>query len=175
MDGDLKCCLSCPITRVAQIYNGFHVEPIWVIPIIFRLTINILAITIVKYTHCCIQRARVPESQTSVIRTQWEDGAGLHLFRLDKEIAWAYSAYPQTEYPNNPTPPRSAWITLNVRKIRRSTYTLVSTSVGTSLPSLSQWRAFSGSSQRLHLNVLPAASQRSGRSHIHVPAGKRRV
>ena len=81
-------------------------EPIWAIPIIFMLTINILAITIVKYTHCCIQRARVPESQTSVIRTQWEDRAGLHLFRLDKEIAWAYSAYLQTEYPNNPNPPK---------------------------------------------------------------------
>ena len=49
LDGELQCCLFCPITRVAQIYNGFHVEPIWVIPITSRLTPNILAITIVRY------------------------------------------------------------------------------------------------------------------------------
>ena len=44
LDRELTCCLSCPFTRVTQIYPGLHVEPIWVIPITIRLTPNILAL-----------------------------------------------------------------------------------------------------------------------------------
>ena len=36
-------CLSYPVTRVTQIYPGLNVEPIWVIPITFMLTSNIIA------------------------------------------------------------------------------------------------------------------------------------
>ena len=43
LDGELTCCFSFPVTRVTQIYHGFHVELIWVIPITFRSTPNILA------------------------------------------------------------------------------------------------------------------------------------
>ena len=43
--------------------------------------------------------------------------------------------------------PRSAWILLRGRR-RRSNYTIVSTSVSTSLPSLNQWKDLSGLSQR---------------------------
>ena len=58
-----------------------------------------------------------------MIRTQWEDGAGLHLFRLDKEIAWAYSAYPQTEYPNNPNPPKKCMDTAEQEKKKKYLHT----------------------------------------------------
>ena len=40
-----------------------------------------IAITLMRDTHCCIQGSRVPAHRTSVQRPQWEDGAGLNLFR----------------------------------------------------------------------------------------------
>ena len=40
-----------------------------------------VAITLVKTTHRCIRGTRVTESRISMTRPQWEDGAGLHLFR----------------------------------------------------------------------------------------------
>ena len=39
------------------------------------------AITLVRATHRCIWGSRVPAHQISVQRPQWEDGAGLNLFR----------------------------------------------------------------------------------------------
>ena len=72
--------------------------------------------------------------------------------------------------PTNQNPLGSAWIPLSGRK-GRNAYMLVSRSFGTSLSSFPQWTALLGSGQRLHLNVSPASSRRSGRSYIHVPAG----
>ena len=40
-----------------------------------------MALAIVRATHRCIRGSRVPTSRVSVRRPQWEDGAGLHLFR----------------------------------------------------------------------------------------------
>ena len=40
-----------------------------------------IAITLVRSTHRCIQGSRVPAHQISVQRPQWEDVAGLNLFR----------------------------------------------------------------------------------------------
>ena len=40
-----------------------------------------IAITLVHATHRCIQGSRVPAHRISVQRPQWEDGAGLNLFR----------------------------------------------------------------------------------------------
>ena len=40
-----------------------------------------IAITLIRAAHRCIQRGRVPVSHISVKIPQWEDGAGLHLFR----------------------------------------------------------------------------------------------
>ena len=40
-----------------------------------------IAINLVRATHCCIQVYRVPAHQISVQRPQWEDCAGLNLFR----------------------------------------------------------------------------------------------
>ena len=40
-----------------------------------------IAITLVRTTHCCIRVSRVPEYRISVQWPQWEDGAGLDLFR----------------------------------------------------------------------------------------------
>ena len=40
-----------------------------------------IAITLVCATHCCIRGSRVPAHRISVQRPQWEDAAGLNLFR----------------------------------------------------------------------------------------------
>ena len=40
-----------------------------------------IAITLVRATHRCIRGSRMPARKTSVQRPQWEDGAGLALFR----------------------------------------------------------------------------------------------
>ena len=40
-----------------------------------------IAITLVRATHRCIQGSQVPAQKISVQRPQWEDGAGLALFR----------------------------------------------------------------------------------------------
>ena len=40
-----------------------------------------IAITLVRATHRCIQGSRVPAHRISVQRPQWEDVAGLNLFR----------------------------------------------------------------------------------------------
>ena len=40
-----------------------------------------IAITFVRATHCCIRGSRVPEHHIRLHRPQWEDGAGLDLFR----------------------------------------------------------------------------------------------
>ena len=40
-----------------------------------------IAITLVRATHRCIRGSRVPAHRISVQRPQWEDGAGLNLFR----------------------------------------------------------------------------------------------
>ena len=40
-----------------------------------------IAITLVRATHRCIQGSWVPEHRISVQRPQWEDRAGLNLFR----------------------------------------------------------------------------------------------
>ena len=40
-----------------------------------------IAITLMQATHRCIQGSRVPAHKISVQRPQWEDGAGLNLFR----------------------------------------------------------------------------------------------
>ena len=40
-----------------------------------------IAITLVRATHRCIRGSRVPAHKISVQRPQWEDGAGLALFR----------------------------------------------------------------------------------------------
>ena len=40
-----------------------------------------VAITLVPATHCCIQGGRVTASLISVTCLQWEDSAGLHLFK----------------------------------------------------------------------------------------------
>ena len=40
-----------------------------------------IAITLVRATHCCIRGSRVPAHRIRVQRPQWEDGAGLNLFR----------------------------------------------------------------------------------------------
>ena len=40
-----------------------------------------IAITLVCATHRCIRESRVPEHRISVQRPQWEDGAGITLFR----------------------------------------------------------------------------------------------
>ena len=40
-----------------------------------------IAITLVRSTHRCIRGYRVPAHRISVQRPQWEDGAGLNLFR----------------------------------------------------------------------------------------------
>ena len=42
---------------------------------------NIIAITLVRNSHCCIRGSRVLEHQISVHRPQWEDGVDLNLFR----------------------------------------------------------------------------------------------
>ena len=39
------------------------------------------SITLVRATHRCIQRSWVPTHRISVQRPQWENGAGLNLFR----------------------------------------------------------------------------------------------
>ena len=39
------------------------------------------AITLVRATHRCIRVSRVPTHRISVQQPQWEDGAGLKLFR----------------------------------------------------------------------------------------------
>ena len=38
-------------------------------------------ITLLRATHRCIREGSVPESLIIVTRPQWEDGAGIHLFR----------------------------------------------------------------------------------------------
>ena len=40
-----------------------------------------IAITLVQSMHRCMRGSRVPSHQISVQRPQWEDGAGLNLFR----------------------------------------------------------------------------------------------
>ena len=40
-----------------------------------------IAITLVRSIHRCMRGSRVPSHQISVQRPQWEDGAGLNLFR----------------------------------------------------------------------------------------------
>ena len=40
-----------------------------------------IAITLVRATHRCIEGSRVPAHRISVQRPQWEDGAGLNLFK----------------------------------------------------------------------------------------------
>ena len=40
-----------------------------------------VAITLVRATHRCLHRSRVPAHRSSVQRPQWEYGAGLNLFR----------------------------------------------------------------------------------------------
>ena len=40
-----------------------------------------IAITLVRATHLCMRGSRVPAHRISVQRLQWEDGAGLNLFR----------------------------------------------------------------------------------------------
>ena len=40
-----------------------------------------IVITLVRATHCCIQGSWVTAHRISVQRSQWEDGAGLNLFR----------------------------------------------------------------------------------------------
>ena len=40
-----------------------------------------IEITLVRATHRCIQGSWVPEYRISVQRPQWEDGAGINLFR----------------------------------------------------------------------------------------------
>ena len=40
-----------------------------------------LAVALVRATHRTLRGSRVPVSRISVRRPQWEDGAGLHLFR----------------------------------------------------------------------------------------------
>ena len=40
-----------------------------------------LSISIVRATHLCLRGSRVPAHNISVRRPQWEDGAGLALFR----------------------------------------------------------------------------------------------
>ena len=40
-----------------------------------------IVITLVRATHRCIQGSQVPAHRISVKRPQWEDGAGLNLFR----------------------------------------------------------------------------------------------
>ena len=42
---------------------------------------NGVAITLVRASHRCICRSWVPAQRISVQRPQWEDGAGLNLFR----------------------------------------------------------------------------------------------
>ena len=53
-----------------------------------------VAITLVRATHQCIRGARVPASRISVTCHQWEDGAGLHLFRQEEEPATSSSIHP---------------------------------------------------------------------------------
>ena len=40
-----------------------------------------VAITLVCATHRCLRGSRVPAHRISMQRSQWEDGAGLNLFR----------------------------------------------------------------------------------------------
>ena len=40
-----------------------------------------VAITLAQATHRCIRGGTVPASRISVIRPQWEEDAGLHLFQ----------------------------------------------------------------------------------------------
>ena len=40
-----------------------------------------IAITLVRATHRCIRGYRVPAHRISVHRPQWEEGAGINLFR----------------------------------------------------------------------------------------------
>ena len=40
-----------------------------------------VSITLVRATHCCLLRSRVPAHRISVQRPQWEDGAGINLLR----------------------------------------------------------------------------------------------
>ena len=40
-----------------------------------------IAITLVRATHHCIRGSQVPAHRVSVQRPQWEDGAGINLFR----------------------------------------------------------------------------------------------
>ena len=44
-----------------------------------------IAITLVSATHRCIQGSWVPAHRISVQRPQWEDGAGLDLFRKARQ------------------------------------------------------------------------------------------
>ena len=72
--------------------------------------------------------------------------------------------------PTSPKTLRSAWKPL-IRWSSSSSLTPVPISLGTSIPSLPQWRSFLGSRWRWHLNASLAASQRSGRNPTHVPVG----
>ena len=68
-----------------------------------------------------------------LIRDLWTQGAGIiHDMRVVKTDVIYYQS----------KNPRSAWKLLRGRR-RRISYTLVSTRVGTSLPSLPQWKDFS--------------------------------
>ena len=62
-----------------------------------------ISITLVRSTHWCIWRSRVPAHWISVHRPQWEDGAGINLFR---SVRPGYSKTYQTTHPPHhpPTP-----------------------------------------------------------------------
>ena len=49
-----------------------------------------ISIEMARSTHCCIQGSLVLTSQISVQRPQWEDGAGLHLYRQTSEEITKY-------------------------------------------------------------------------------------
>ena len=58
-----------------------------------------VAITLVLATHRCLHGSRVPAHRISVQRPQWEDGAGLNLFRRGPQLSI------HTPLPLHPTPP----------------------------------------------------------------------
>ena len=66
----LKMLASCLATKWKQPYSNTC-----------NYVKSRIAITFVRVTHRCIQGSQVPAHRISVQRPQWEDGAGLNLFR----------------------------------------------------------------------------------------------
>ena len=71
---EAEATLKCIASRLTQKWKDLYSRTC-------RYMKSIVAITLVWATHRCIRGSRVPASHISVTRSQWEDGAGLHLVR----------------------------------------------------------------------------------------------